>query len=76
MKRFTNWLKSLSSKEKTMLIFIILLVVCIITRWGYISSQLGESVKSRFTLQNKTEAIGEDTVRNVGIDSIPNTNNL
>lgn len=48
MRRLINWFRKLNKQEKTMFIFIVLLVVAIITRWGYIKSEAGEALKYRF----------------------------
>lgn len=48
MGKLKKWFTSMSGQEKTMLIFIILLVIAIITRWGYIKTEASGALKDRF----------------------------
>lgn len=48
MGKFKKWFKGMSKQEKAMFIFIILLIIAIITRWGYIKTEAASAVKDRF----------------------------
>ena len=57
-----KWFKRLSGTEKGMFIFIILLVIGIIMRWGYVSSQVAGAWKDRFTPDSGQQAVPNDTI--------------
>ncbi len=61
MKKLVKWIKGMSTQERMMLIFIVLLVAAIITRWGYIKSEAGEAFRQRF---DTTEQTPPDTTEN------------
>ncbi len=39
--------KSMTKQEKTMIVIVILLVICIITRWDYVKREAAEAFKVR-----------------------------
>lgn len=47
MKKLWNRFKGMKRQEKVMLVFIILLIVCIISRWSFIKDEAGEAIRHR-----------------------------
>lgn len=45
--KLTEKFKAMSKQEKTMIIIVLLLLICIITRWDYIKTEAGEAFKVR-----------------------------
>jgi DNA-binding transcriptional regulator of glucitol operon len=43
-----KWFKSLNRQAKIMLLVIVLLAVCVVTRWQWVKSEVGDALKSRF----------------------------
>lgn len=58
MSKFKKWFGSMSGQEKTMFIFILLLVIAIITRWGYIKTEASSAIKDRFNKMQQ-EQVGD-----------------
>lgn len=54
----------MSGQEKAMLIFIILLVIAIITRWGYIKTEAAGAIKDRFNRIQSEQFTGEGGIDN------------
>jgi hypothetical protein len=42
-----KWLKARSRQEKWMIVLILVLLIGVIVRWGYIRSEAGEAFKQR-----------------------------
>lgn len=54
--------KSMTRQEKLMLLSIILLVIAIITRWGYIKTEMSKSWGNRFSIE-KADSVDVDKPR-------------
>lgn len=55
MGKTADRFRNMKRQEKVMLLFIVLLIVAIITRWGYIKGELAESFRHRFAPRERTE---------------------
>lgn len=57
-----------------MLLFIILLIIAVITRWSYVTSEVGESFRHRFSPADRTEEskrIQQEDAEKRAADTLP-----
>ncbi len=64
-----KWLKNRTKPEKWMLAMIVILLIAVVTRWGFIKKEAGDAIRHRIEYFNKPDRRDSAPAR----DSLPKT---
>ena len=73
--KLTEKFKAMTKQEKTMIIIVILLFICVLTRWDYIKTEAGEAFRVRIerTLGKSPEQTGVQESASLPADTSNNS---